>query len=53
MGDPIAILTLVCAALAVVLLLVNLFRAKTAADPEAARSTVVHHVAPRANRTGT
>ena len=23
------------------------------ADPEAARSTVVHHVAPRANRTGT
>jgi DNA recombination protein RmuC len=37
MGDAIAILTLVCAALAVVLLLVNLFRAKTAADPEAAR----------------
>jgi DNA recombination protein RmuC len=37
MGDPIAILTLVCAALAVVLLLVNLLRAKTAADPEAAR----------------
>jgi DNA recombination protein RmuC len=36
MGDPIAILTLVCAALAVVLLLVNLFRAKSA-DPEAAR----------------
>ena len=37
MGDPIAILTLGCAALAVVLLLVNLFRAKSAADPEAAR----------------
>ena len=37
MGDPVAISTLVCAALAVVLLLVNLFRAKTAADPEAAR----------------
>jgi DNA recombination protein RmuC len=36
MGDPIAILTLVCAALAAVLLLVNLFRAKSA-DPEAAR----------------
>ena len=37
MGDPIAIFTLVCAALTVVLLLVNLFRVKTAADPEAAR----------------
>jgi DNA recombination protein RmuC len=37
MGDPIAMLTLVCAALAVVLLLVQLFRVKTAADPEAAR----------------
>ena len=35
MGDPIATLTLVCAALAVVLLLVNLFRAN--ADPERAR----------------
>ena len=37
MGYPIAILTLVCAALAVVLLLVQLFRVKAAADPEAAR----------------
>ena len=37
MGDPIALLTLGCAALAVVLLLVNLFRTKTIADPEAAR----------------
>ena len=37
MGDPIAMLTLVCAALAVVLLVVQLFRVKTAADPEAAR----------------
>ena len=37
MGDPIAIFTLVCAALTVVLLLVNLVRVKTAADPEAAR----------------
>lgn len=37
MGDPIAMLTLVCAALAVVLLLVQLFRVKAAADPEAAR----------------
>ena len=37
MSDPIALLTLGCAALAVVLLLVNLFRAKTIADPEAAR----------------
>ena len=37
MGDPIALLTLGCAALAVVLLLVNLFRTKTVADPEAAR----------------
>lgn len=35
MNDPIATLTLVCAALAVVLLLVNLFRAN--ADPERAR----------------
>jgi len=35
MADPIAILTLVCAALAVVLLLVNLFRSN--ADPERAR----------------
>ncbi len=35
MGDPIAIATLVCAALAVVLLLVNLFRGN--ADPERAR----------------
>lgn len=37
MSDPIALLTLGCAALAVVLLLVNLFRTKTIADPEAAR----------------
>jgi len=37
MGDPIAMLTLVCAALAVVLLLVQLFRVKATADPEAAR----------------
>ncbi|WP_309671237.1 DNA recombination protein RmuC [Gemmatimonas sp.] len=37
MGDPIALLTLVCAALAVVLLLVSLFRAKAVADPEGAR----------------
>jgi DNA recombination protein RmuC len=37
MGDPVAILTLVCAALAVVLLLVQLFRAKATADPEVAR----------------
>lgn len=37
MGDPIAMLTLIFAALAVVLLLVNLFRTKTVADPEAAR----------------
>ena len=37
MSDPIALLTLACAALAVVLLLVNLFRTKTVADPEAAR----------------
>ena len=35
MGDPMAILTLLCAALAVVLLLVNLFRGN--ADPERAR----------------
>jgi len=35
MGDPIPILTLLCAALAVVLLLVNLFRGN--ADPERAR----------------
>jgi DNA recombination protein RmuC len=37
MGDPIALLTLACAALAVVLLLVILLRAKPAVDPEAAR----------------
>lgn len=37
MGDAIAILTLVCAALAVVLLLVQLFRVRATADPEAAR----------------
>ena len=37
MGDPVAILTLVCAALAVVLLLVQLLRAKATADPEVAR----------------
>jgi DNA recombination protein RmuC len=37
MGDPVAILTLVCAALAVVLLLVQLFRTKGTGDPEAAR----------------
>ena len=37
MSDPIALLTLACAALAVVLLLVNLYRTKTIADPEAAR----------------
>jgi len=35
MGDPIPILTLLCAAMAVVLLLVNLFRSN--ADPERAR----------------
>ncbi|MEY4957178.1 MAG: hypothetical protein RL409_1435, partial [Gemmatimonadota bacterium] len=32
MGEPVAMLTLVCAALAVVLLLVQLFRAKATAD---------------------
>jgi len=37
MRDPIALLTLACAALAVVLLLVILLRAKPAVDPEAAR----------------
>jgi DNA recombination protein RmuC len=37
MGDPVAISTLACAALAVVLLLVILLRAKPAVDPEAAR----------------
>ena len=37
MGDLIALLTLACAALAVVLLLVSLFRTKAVADPEAAR----------------
>ncbi len=37
MSDPVAILTLVCAALAVVLLLVQLFRTKGTGDPEAAR----------------
>jgi len=37
MGEPVAMLTLVCAALAVVLLLVQLFRAKATADPDVAR----------------
>ena len=37
MGEPVAMLTLLCAALAVVLLLVQLFRAKATADPDVAR----------------